>query len=894
MTEIAKIYDPKLTEDKWYQQWLAHKCFASKPDERTPFTIVIPPPNVTGVLHMGHMLNNTIQDVLIRKARMEGKNACWVPGTDHASIATEAKVVQMLRDQGIKKSDLSRDEFIKHAHIWKDKYGGIILDQLKKLGASCDWDRTDFTMNDHYTEAVIDVFIDLYNKGLIYRGLRMINWDPVGKTALSDEEVLHTAENSKLYFVKYKLVGSGDFITIATTRPETILADTAICINPKDERYLHLHGKKALVPLINREIPVILDEYVSIEFGTGCLKVTPAHDANDYALGEKHGLEVIDILNEDGTLNLKAQLYIGQDRFEVRKQIAKDLEAAGHITKIDDYQNQVGRSERTNAIIEPRLSLQWFVDMKKFVQKNPQVVSDVMEDKIKFHPAKYKNTYKHWMDNIRDWCISRQLWWGQRIPAWYDDKGNCYVAKTLEEAKKLAAYDKTPIKEHDQKKMMKDTEGIVLTQDEDVVDTWFSSWLWPLEVFGWNKDKNNKELAYYYPTNDLVTAPEIMFFWVMRMIMAGYEYKGEKPFSNVYFTGIVRDKIGRKMSKQFGNSPDPLELMGKYSADGVRVGMLLSSPAGNDLLFDESLCEQGRNFANKVWNAFRLVQGWQIDVVAKPSEGNQQAMDWFESRFNEVLTELNDLYGKFRMNEALHATYKLVWDDFCAWYLEMIKPEYVDGKSLPIDLKTYETTLKFFEGILKLMHPFMPFITEEIWHLIKERKENEFIMLTSWPVIGSIDTGLLNQFKTTEGLITEIRNFRKSKNISPKEGLQLFIRGEKNIDQKLFTPIVKKLGNLIGMDAIDNKADNAYGFIADNVEYFIPFTASIDMEAELARIQKEIEYNKGFLKSVMAKLGNEKFITNAKPEVVAVETKKKEDAEAKIKALEDQLVSLSK
>ncbi len=892
MTEIAKIYDPKLTEDKWYQQWLANKCFASKPDNRIPFTIVIPPPNVTGVLHMGHMLNNTIQDVLIRKARMEGKNACWVPGTDHASIATEAKVVQMLRDQGIKKSDLTRDEFIQHAHIWKDKYGGIILEQLKKLGASCDWDRTDFTMNDHYTEAVIDVFIDLYEKGLIYRGLRMINWDPAGKTALSDEEVLHTTENSKLYYVKYKIVDSNDFITIATTRPETILADTAICINPTDERFKHLHGKKALVPFINREIPVILDEYVSIEFGTGCLKVTPAHDANDYALGQKHGLEVIDILNEDGTLNLKAQLYIGQDRFEVRKQIAKDLEAAGHIAKVEEYQNQVGRSERTNAIIEPRLSLQWFVDMKKFVAKNPQVVTDVVEDKIRFHPPKFKNTYKHWMDNIRDWCISRQLWWGQRIPAWYDDKGNFYVAKTLKEAQKLAAYDRAKIKEHPIENIYNDGEDIVLKQDEDVVDTWFSSWLWPLEVFGWNKDKENKELKYYYPTNDLVTAPEIMFFWVMRMIMAGYEYKGEKPFSNVYFTGIVRDKIGRKMSKQFGNSPDPLELMGKYSADGVRVGMLLSSPAGNDLLFDEGLCEQGRNFANKVWNAFRLVKGWDVDKKATASEGNKQAIAWFDNRINESVTELNDLYAKFRMNEALHTTYKLVWDDFCAWYLEMIKPEYTEGKTSVIDGETYEATLIYFEKVLKLMHPFMPFITEEIWHLIKDRKDNEFIMLSEWPVAKETSPALLEQFKTTEGVITEIRNFRSSKGMSPKEKLQLFVKGEPNIEQKVFVPIVKKLGNLIGLDGTDVKVENSYGFISGNTEYFIPFTASVDLKAESARIQKEIEYNQGFLKSVMAKLGNEKFMANAKPEVVVIETKKKEDAESKIKALKEQLGSL--
>lgn len=880
MTEIAKIYDPKLTEDKWYQRWLDKKCFSSKPDSRPPFTIVIPPPNVTGVLHMGHMLNNTIQDVLIRKARMEGKNACWVPGTDHASIATEAKVVQMLREQGIKKSDLSRDDFLRHAYIWKDKYGGIILDQLKKLGASCDWDRTGFTMDEHYTEAVINVFIDLYNKGLIYRGLRMINWDPAGKTALSDEEVLHTTENSKLYFVKYPVVGSDDFITIATTRPETILADTAICVNPKDERFFHLHGKKARVPFINREIPVILDEYVSMEFGTGCLKVTPAHDANDYMLGQKHGLEVIDILNEDGTLNIRAQLYVGEDRFDVRKKIAKDLEAAGHIAKIEDYQNQVGRSERTNAIIEPRLSLQWFVDMKKFVEKNPQVVTDVMDDQIKFHPPKFKNTYKHWMDNIRDWCISRQLWWGQRIPAWYDKNGNFYVAKTLEEAQDLA------VKDHGG-----DATKIELKQDEDVVDTWFSSWLWPLEVFGWNKDKNNEELNYYYPTNDLVTAPEIMFFWVMRMIMAGYEYKGEKPFSNVYFTGIVRDKQGRKMSKSLGNSPDPLGLIEKYSADGVRVGMLFSSPAGNDLLFDENLCELGRNFTNKIWNALRLVKGWEVDEKAETPEVNNHAFTWFKSQLSASINELNDLYSKYRMSEALQVTQKLVKDDFCGWYLEMIKPEFEDGKSLPIDRTTYNITIELFESILKLTHPIMPFISEEIWHLLKDRAENEFIMLASWPVAGKVDNEAMEKFKSTEAVVVEIRNFKNSKGLSPKETLQLFVCGSTS---GIFLPIVKKLGNLNEVTQVDKKVENAYGFIQNNIEYFIPFTQKIDVQAELARIQKEIEYNKGFLKSVMSKLGNAKFVANAKAEVVAIETKKKDDAEAKIKALEEQLASLSK
>lgn len=874
MTEIAKTYNPKLTEDKWYKLWMDNQCFSSKPDHREPFTIVIPPPNVTGVLHMGHMLNNTIQDVLIRKARMQGKNACWVPGTDHASIATEAKVVQMLRERGIKKSDLSRDEFLTYAYEWKDKYGGIILDQLKKLGASCDWDRTDFTMNPHYTDAVINVFIDLYKKGLIYRGLRMINWDPAGKTALSDEEVIHTTENSKLYYVKYKLVGSDDFLTIATTRPETILADTGICINPKDERFKHLHGKKAIVPFIDREVPIIQDDYVSMEFGTGCLKVTPAHDANDYALGQKHGLEVIDILNEDGSLNELAQRYVGMDRFDVRKQIAKDLDEGGFIAKVEEYQNQVGRSERTNAVIEPRLSLQWFVDMKKFVQRNPQVISDVMEDKIKFHPPKFKNTYKHWMDNIKDWCISRQLWWGQRIPAWYNNHGDFVVAKTESEAKLLFENDK------------KSTDGI--KQDEDVVDTWFSSWIWPLEVFDWNKNPENEELKYYYPTNDLVTAPEIMFFWVMRMIMAGYEYKGEKPFSNVYYTGIVRDKLGRKMSKSLGNSPDPLALIEKYSADGVRVGMLLSSPAGNDLLFDESLCEQGRNFTNKVWNAFRLVKGWQTDGTIPTPPANTEAIHWFESKLNASIEELNDAYSKFRMNDALHITYKLVWDDFCAWYLEMIKPHFVDGIAQPIDSNTYNITLTYFEKLLKLMHPFMPFITEEIWQLLKSRKDGEFIMKDEWPSVGTVQSEFIHRFNMTETVVSEIRNFRKSKNISPKESLELYVKG----DAEILSATVVKLANLTTLEKCEAKLDNAYGFIVGNREYFIPYTISIDIEAETERIKKEIEYNEGFLRTVMAKLGNEKFVANAKPEVVAIEQKKKEDAESKIKALISQLEGL--
>lgn len=873
MQEIAKIYESQNTEAKWYAAWMKEKCFASKVDpSKTPFTIVIPPPNVTGILHMGHMLNNTIQDVLIRKARMEGKNACWVPGTDHASIATEAKVVHMLREMGIKKSDLSRDEFLKYAYEWKDKYGGIILEQLKKLGASCDWDRTSFTMDAHYTDSVIDVFIDLYNKGLIYRGLRMINWDPAGKTALSDEEVIRTEENSKLYYVSYKIVDSSETVTIATTRPETILADTAICVNPTDERFTHLIGKKVIVPMVNREIPIIADEYVEKEFGTGCLKVTPAHDMNDYDLGKKHGLEVIDILNEDGTLNEKAGFYIGEDRFEVRKKIAKDLDAMGQIAKIEDYKNQVGRSERTNAVIEPRLSLQWFVDMKKFVEKNPQVVTDVMNDEIKFHPAKFKNTYKHWMDNIKDWCISRQLWWGQRVPAFYNETGEFVVAKTKEEAEKLF--------------VEKGINAQTIKQDEDVVDTWFSSWLWPIEVFKGMTQKGNEEIKYYYPTQDLVTAPEIMFFWVARMIMAGYEYLGEKPFSNVYYTGIVRDKQGRKMSKQLGNSPDPLALIEKYSADGVRVGMLLSSPAGNDLLFDESSCEQGRNFTNKIWNALRLVKGWQVDASLTQPEGNKQSIIWMRNRLSQLITELNDLYSKFRINEALLTTYKLVYDDFCGWYLEMIKPEY----EKPIDAETYKATISLFEDVLKIVHPFMPFITEEVNSLMKE--EQNFIMLASWPKANHIDESILKHFESASSVITEVRNFRQQKGISPKEALELKVMNAEELNVSLMHDVVVKLGNLSSFEIVNSKPDNCYGFVLGNLQFFIPFTENIDKEAEAIRIKKEIEYNQGFLKSVQAKLSNEKFVANAKPEVVAAEQKKKADAESKIKALEEQLEAL--
>ncbi len=879
MTEISKTYNPSSVEKKWYQYWLDNKYFESKPNEKEPFTIVIPPPNVTGVLHMGHMLNNTIQDVLVRRARMQGKNACWVPGTDHASIATEAKVVQMLRERNIRKADLSRDEFLKYAWEWKEKYGGIILEQLKTLGASCDWSRTTFTMDPHYTESVINTFIDLHSKGFIYRGLRMVNWDPVGKTALSDEEVIRKETNSKLTYIRYQIDGTDEFITIATVRPETIMGDTAICVHPEDPRYAHLKGKFAIVPLINRRIPIIFDDYIDLEFGTGALKVTPAHDQNDNQLGAKHNLEVIDILNEDATLNENAQIYIGEDRFVVRKKIIKDLEAAGNLVKQEDYVNQVGHSERTDAVIEPRLSMQWFVDMKKFVGKNPQVLDAVMSDEIQFHPAKFKNTYKYWIDNVKDWCISRQLWWGQRIPAFYDPQGNVVVAKTAEEA--VAQF----------KAQNADFAYTAadLKQDEDVVDTWFSSWLWPIVVFDGLNKPNNEEINYYYPTNDLVTAPEIMFFWVARMIMAGYEYKGELPFKNVYYTGIVRDQLGRKMSKSLGNSPDPLDLIEKYSADGVRVGMLLSSPAGNDLLFDESLCDQGKKFTNKIWNAFRLVESWKVDKSAEQSEASKSAIAWFWAKFSHELNIINEHYDNFRISDALMATYKLVWDDFCAWYLEMVKPEFVDGQPLPVDQQTYEATIKFFENILKVVHPFMPFISEEIWHLIKERNTEQAILIAQWPNVETTNYGILQDFEQAMELISQVRNVRKSKNIAPKEKLELF--KTENGSKTKFKEVITKLCNLSVFEETTEKPAQAFSFVVKQDEFFVPLGNNIDEEAEKERIQKELDYLAGFLKSVQAKLGNEKFVQNAKPEMVEKERNKQADAEAKIKALNEQLAS---
>jgi len=877
---ISKTYNPKEVESKWYTHWLQHKFFKSTPNPaKEPYCIVIPPPNVTGVLHMGHMLNNTIQDVLIRRARMQGFEACWVPGTDHASIATEAKVVNMLRERGIKKSDLSREDFLKYAWEWKEKYGGIILEQLKKLGASCDWDRTRFTMEPVLSDAVIEVFVRLYESGLIYKGNRMVNWDPAGKTALSDEEVIYKEVNSKLFYIQYEIIDPStkkkDFVKVATTRPETILGDTALCVNPKDERYKHLKNYKALVPLIGREIPIIFDEYVDMEFGTGCLKVTPAHDVNDYQLGLKHGLEVIDIFTDEGVLNQNAKLFVGEDRFVVRKKIIKTLEEKGQVDKIEDIKNNVGFSERTDAVIEPRLSLQWFVDMKKYMQKNPQVLDAVMNDEIILHPAKFKNTYRHWIENIKDWCISRQLWWGQRIPAFYLPDGSYVVAKTLDEAiEKFKAQNKSFKKEE-------------IKQDEDVLDTWFSSWLWPISVFDGFKDPNNSDIKYYYPTNDLVTAPEILFFWVARMIMAGYEFRGEKPFSNVYLTGIVRDKQGRKMSKSLGNSPDPLDLIEKYGADGVRVGMLLSSPAGNDLLFDEKLCEQGRNFSNKIWNAFRLIKGWKVDASLSEKE-NKVSVEWIEARLNEALVELDDHFSKYRLSDALMTVYKLVWDDFCSWYLEMIKP----GFEQPIDQETFNSTIEVFEKLLKIVHPFMPFLTEELWHEIKDRSEKDCIIVAAWPKATKTNLTILDQAATAVEVITNIRNVRNSKQIAKNNELSLVIKTGNQGRYTDFESVIKKLAILKEVTYSDVKPDNSVSFVVKADEFSIPLGGEIDPAKEKESMQKELEYTKGFLLSVEKKLSNERFVSSAPPQVVESEKKKKADAEAKIKALEENLAKL--
>lgn len=879
--DIAKTYHAGEAENKWYPYWMEKKFFKSTPDHRQPYTIVIPPPNVTGVLHMGHMLNNTIQDVLIRRARMLGYNACWVPGTDHASIATEAKVVALLKEQGIHKKDLSRDEFLSHAWEWKNKYGGIILKQLEKLGASCDWDRTKFTMDPDMSDAVLDTFVHLYNKGLIYRGVRMVNWDPQSLTAVSDEEVIYKESNSKLVYVKYQIEGTGDYITVATTRPETIMGDTAVCVNPEDPRYAHLKGKHVIVPVVNRKVPVIFDAYVDASFGTGALKVTPAHDINDFNLGQKFHLPSIDALTPDGKISDAAGAYVGMDRFACRKQIVKDLQEAGLVEKIEDIKNKVGHSERTDAVIEPKLSMQWFLKMDEVSKPSLEAV---LNGEVKLIPEKFINTYKHWMENVHDWCISRQLWWGQRIPAWYDNAGNTVVCKTKDEA-----FDQLKIKNAELK-----IEQI--KQDEDVLDTWFSSWLWPLTVFdanvvknGW--DKANADVKYYYPTNDLVTAPEILFFWVARMIIAGKEFSGLKPFTNVYLTGIVRDKLGRKMSKSLGNSPDPIDLINTYGADGVRVGMMLCSPAGNDLMFDESYCEQGRNFANKVWNAFRLIKGFEASPSQTQTAANKAAIEWFTHKCNEQITIINDHYAKYRMSDALMATYKLVWDDFCAWYLEAIKPEFVDGKAQAIDEATLNATTNFLEVLLKLMHPWMPFITEEIWHLIKERADMDCVIVADWPKInGQTNQSLLAQFEQSKELVAAIRYLRAQKQLSPKEKLQVIEKSDGSTN--FFKDTVIKLANLSGFDYSKEKVEGAFAFTVQTTEYYVPLASNLNTEEERSRLSKDLEYNKGFLKSVQAKLANEKFVANAKAEIIAAERKKESDALQKIKSLEEQLAAL--
>lgn len=871
--EIAAKYNPQTTEDKWYKYWTDNKFFSSAPDEREPYTIVIPPPNVTGILHMGHMLNNTIQDVLIRRARMSGKNTLWVPGTDHASIATEAKVVTKLRNEGIDKNSLSREEFLKHAWEWKEKHGGIILEQLKKLGASCDWERTKFTMDDDMSESVIDVFIDLFRKDKIYRGVRMINWDPQAKTAVSDEEVIHKELQSKLYYVKYEVVdSSNEWVTIATTRPETILGDTAVCINPDDERFAHLKGKSVYVPLIKRKVPVIEDSYVDMEFGTGCLKITPAHDINDYEIGIRHNLKTVDIFNDDGTMSAASQLFVGKDRFEVRKLITKKLEDEGHIVKIEDYVNKVGFSERTDSVIEPRLSMQWFVKMKEISEP---ALKAVMDDVVKLIPAKFKNTYKHWMENVRDWCISRQLWWGQRIPAYYLPGSNDFVvAKTIEEAVKLA-----------REKTGDDTlKASDLRQDEDVLDTWFSSWLWPISVFDGIRHPDNKDIKYYYPTNDLVTAPEILFFWVARMIIAGYIYQNKKPFNNVYLTGIVRDNQGRKMSKQLGNSPDPLELMKIYGADGVRVGMLLCSPAGGDLLYDDSLPEQGRNFGNKIWNALRLVKSWNVDEKLPQPEASGKAVEWLTNKMNETLHQLENQFDSYRISEALMTTYKLFWDEFSAWYLEIIKPAYGN----PIDRATYNATIEFFDKLCRLLHPFMPFITEEIWHLLRERKEGESIMISPIPKAEGFDKEKAEKIEHAKQIVTHIRAIRAKRNISPKEPMQLCITENVKYDNR-YNSIITKLANISDIEFVKEKPQGVASFMVKTFEFFVPLGDMIDSEEERKKLEGQLAYTKGFLASVNKKLSNKRFVDNAPDAVVAKERAKQADAEAKIKALQEQI-----
>ena len=892
--ELASKYNPADVEGKWYQYWLDHKLFSSKPDGRTPYTVVIPPPNVTGVLHMGHMLNNTIQDILVRRARMEGKNACWVPGTDHASIATEAKVVNKLAAQGIKKTDLTREEFLKHAWEWTDEHGGIILKQLRKLGASCDWDRTAFTMDEKRSESVIKVFVDLYNKGLIYRGVRMVNWDPKALTALSDEEVIYKEEHSKLYYLRYYVADddmSGEtgvegevvhrdaqgrrYAVVATTRPETIMGDTAMCINPNDVKNHWLKGKKVIVPLVNRVIPVIEDDYVDIEFGTGCLKVTPAHDVNDYMLGEKYNLPSIDIFNDNGTLSEAAGLYIGMDRFDVREQIEKDLEAAALLEKVEAYTNKVGCSERTNVPIEPKLSMQWFLKMQHFAD---MALPPVMNDELKFYPAKYKNTYKNWLENIKDWCISRQLWWGHRIPAYFLPEGGYVVAATVEEALKLAQ-EKTgnaSLKVED------------LRQDEDCLDTWFSSWLWPISLFDGILNPGNEEINYYYPTSDLVTGPDIIFFWVARMIMAGYEYMGDMPFKNVYFTGIVRDKLGRKMSKSLGNSPDPLDLIEKYGADGVRMGMMLSAPAGNDILFDDALCEQGRNFNNKIWNAFRLVKGWEVSADVAVPEAAALAMKWFEAKQNAVAAEVADLFSKYRLSEALMAVYKLFWDEFSSWYLEMIKPAY----GQPISQQVYDTTIGFFDTLLHLLHPFMPFITEELWQHMTDRQDGESLMVSPMAPLAAADDALIQQFEGVKEVISNVRSIRLQKNIAQKEALELQVVGHNPVEA--FSAVIMKMCNLSAIVAVEAKVEGAASFMVGTTEYAVPLGNMIDVEAEIARMEAELKHKEGFLQGVLKKLSNEKFVNNAPAAVIELERKKQADAESIIRSLKESIAALKK
>jgi len=874
MNELATKYNPADVEEKWYAYWLKNGLFKSKPDGREPYTVVIPPPNVTGILHMGHMLNNTIQDILVRRARMEGKNACWVPGTDHASIATEAKVVNKLAAQGIKKSDLSREEFLKYAWEWKEEHGGIILKQLQKLGASCDWDRTAFTMDEIRSESVLKVFVDLYNKGLIYRGVRMVNWDPKALTALSDEEVIYKDEHSKLYYLRYFIEGEDKYIIVATTRPETILGDTAVCVNPNDPRYSFLKGKKVIIPLVNRVVPIIMDDYVDIEFGTGCLKVTPAHDVNDYMLGEKYNLPSIDIFNDNGTISEAGGLYVGMDRFDVRKQIAKDLQEAGLLEKVEDYDNKVGYSERTNVVIEPKLSMQWFVKMDKLAAP---ALDAVMKDEIKFHPDKFKNIYRHWMENIKDWCISRQLWWGHRIPAYYLPQGGFVVAATPEEALKLAR----------EKSGKADLQMSDLRQDEDCLDTWFSSWLWPISLFDGINNPGNEEINYYYPTTDLVTAPDIIFFWVARMIMAGYEYEHQLPFRNVYFPGIVREKIGRKMSKSLGNSPDALELIKTYGADGVRMGLMLAAPAGNDILYDDALCEQGRNFNNKIWNAFRLVKGWNVDETLPQPQTAAIAVEWFDAQLNRTLEEVKDLFGKYRLSEALMAVYKLFWDEFSSWYLEMVKPAYQQ----PIDRKTYDATLRYFDALLRMLHPFMPFITEELWQHLYDRKEGESIMTARMPEPQPVDMEIINRFETTKLVVAGIRTIRLQKGIANKEQLTLQIIGAHDHSNDC---ILTKMTNLATIETIEEKDPAAASFRVHATEYAIPMSNAIDVEAELKKLEAELKYAQGFLKTVMGKLGNERFVQNAPEAVVAMERKKKADAEEKIKSLEESIAALKK